>query len=481
MRTIPFRSWRGLDARPGIADDPKALTRALNVVLRSDRTLERRPALVHRVALPADSAGLYAVGDSLRTLARYDAGDETADDNLAPTLAVDYITAGQDVAEVLGSIADSAGNTLALVRYADASTALHHCPEAGVPPVGDTALGGLGFSADFALVRAAGRAWTLDANLRNARYSAVDGATPASLDNWTPGEDANAPNFLQVAQHAAGAGRPQALGLFGARLVVAYRSALLVYVIDTDQERIYLEQALAGPGTIAPRSLASVVSDLVMLTPAGVRPVSSLLKALDADDDPVFGLVDPLAMALADQVGVVPVGHFARRLGCYLLAFGQDVLCLSLVPGSSVLGWTLWRLPVAVDAMAEAQGLTWVRSGTDGYAFDRTADRDALAGGEVPVPVLVETAPTTFPGGATAEQVGAVLVEPARVQVLVDGRPGVDAGGMPMGRPLTLAARAPEPTTALVSGYGRSMAVRVYDEDTTAAWRLSGVWLGVSA
>ena len=84
--------FRGIDARPGAADKAGGLSEAKNVLVNAEGALVRRPALVWRAALPADSNGIYAVGDQLRTLAVHDTGDETSDDVLAPTIYIDYIT-----------------------------------------------------------------------------------------------------------------------------------------------------------------------------------------------------------------------------------------------------------------------------------------------------------------------------------------------------------------------------------------------------
>jgi hypothetical protein len=547
--------FRGIDARPGAADRPGGLTDALNVMIAADGGLIRRPALTVRANLPADSSGLYAVGDQLRTLAPYDitaatttsgsnlqgattlnvasttgfpasgrftlidgttireydytsktgttlvgipapgltgdyaAGlavryDDCAQDNgLLPTIYVDYISdpSPKTIDEVLGTVIGSDGKAVALVRYTDESTDMHRLPAPGEPPLSATQVGGLGFTPEFSLVRAAGRAFVLDGSLRYLRYSNLDSATPDSLVDFTSNVDlTSGAGFLEVSQFASGVGSPQGLALFGGRIVVLYRSAVLIYRIDADQSRFFLEQQITGPGTSAPRSAAELGADTIFLSDAGVRVLSTVVQTLDAREDAIGGRIDHLAKAWAADTNIVPVGHYARRLGCYLLAFGQDVLCLGVLPGSSILGWTRWRLPVAVDAWAEANGLLWMRSGDTLYAFEDGEDLDETSLGVfASVPVLVETLPLRGTQPRMAEAVAAASTEPVRVQVVADGRPGVDLSGAPLGLPITLPPRAPEPARVVVGKLGRTFSVRVYDESAVSGWRLDNLWLDV--
>jgi hypothetical protein len=573
MPTKQLGPFRGIDARPGAADKAGGLLEALNVIVAADGGLVRRPALTARATLPADSKGLYAVGDQLRTLAPYQitastttsgtnnvggtqlnvvtttgfpasgfvttidgdvireypyasktgtafifptvptavvlvstlvAGkavryDDCAQDNdLTPTIYVDYITdpTPDTLDTVLGTIIGSDGRSISLTRYANRSTAIHRSPLTGEPPQTDTLVPALGFTPDFSIVRAAGRAFALDATLRYLRYSAVDSANPDRLLDFgqtlypvpdtdpivytTSVDQTSGAGFLEVSQFASGAGSPQGLALFGGRMVVLYRSALLIYRIDVDQSRFFLEQQITGPGTSAPRSVAELGADTIFLSEAGVRVISTVMQTLDAREDAIGGRIDHLAKQFAANDTITPVGCYSRRLGCYLLAFGQDVLCLGVLPGSAILGWTRWRLPVPVDAWAESSGLQWMRSGTTLYAFEDGEDQDETSlGVYVNVPVLVETLPMRGTTQNIATAVSAAATEPIMVQVVADGRPGVDNNGAPIGLPITLPPRAPEPARAILSKLGRTFSVRVYDEAAVAGWRLDNLWLDV--
>lgn len=492
----PLGPFKGLDKRPGISDVTGFLTEAVNLIVRNDGTVIRRPALSFRAALPPDSVSLYAIGEQLRTIAPYNTGDETADDALAPTIYIDYITdpAPRTLTDLLGQVTDSHGRTQALLRYDNNATALHHCQDVGTIPTG-TVIGGLGFTPDFSMIRAVGRSWTLDVNFilhYSAVSSYIENAPDARLDdfgqilyppdNTTSFDLADGAGWEAISQHASGAGYPQALGMFGGRLVVFYRSALLVYQVDVDQSRIFLEQVINGPGTTAAKSVTPLGSDLMFLSEAGVRSISTVTQTLDAREDALGGRIDPLAIQLSLPINSNPVGHYARRLGCYLLAFGQDVLCLSVLPGSGPVGWSTWRLPVPVDAFAEAAGLTWIRSGDSLFALEDGLNQDQTGESTVAdIPVLLETVPVRTTEIAAATAVAASSIEPVQVRVIVDGRPGLDINGVPMGRMITLPARSPEPARATTGGLGRTFAVRVYDAAAQSGWRLDNLWLEVNA
>jgi hypothetical protein len=481
MRLGPFR---GIDARPGAADEPGGLAEAKNVLVNAKGSLVRRPAAVWRAACPADSIGIYAVGDQLHTLASYTSGDETADDVLEPTLYVDYITdpTPRTLSRLLGVLQGSDERTIALLRYDNYATAMHRCQAVGTPPSGSTVVTGLGFTPDYSMLRAAGRNWVLDGSMRYLRHSALDSASPNSLIDFTSDIDlSGGAGFIEVSQFATGVGQPQCIGVFGGRLVVFYRSALLIYRIDVDKLRNFLDQQVNGPGTTAPNSVAELGADTIFLSDAGVRMLSTVTQTLDAREDAIGGRIDDLALGYAADLTINPVGHYARRLGCYLLAFGQDVLCLGILPGSRILGWTRWRMPFAIDYMAEAGGTTWMRSGVNLYSLSDAENFDEVTDGAyADIPVLVETLPyRSSTGQAQVDRIAASSTEAIRIQVIANDRPALDSNEVPTGLPITLPARSPQTASTICSKVGSIFALRVYDSAANAAWRLDDLWMDV--
>lgn len=481
---INFLPCRGLDVRAGAADDLGYLSHGRNLRINAAGVPVRRPALRVRFQLPGTSFGLYSVGDNLRSAFRSADGLTGGDlTGLGPVMQGDVLfdpSGGNPVVAFLGQVAGSDGKSMILVRRQDGATELHHCGEPNAIPLAPTTVGGLGFAPVQSLTRAAGRAWTLDANDRYLRYSEVDAADPARLDHWNPSDLADGAGFVQAAQFVAGAGAPQALANFGGRLAVFYRSAILLYRIDVDQARFFMDQVITGPGTSAPRSIADLGNDTMFLSAAGPRLLSVIQATKDAGEDALGARVDDLAQSLADQVGVVPVGHYARRLGCYLLAFGQEVLCLSLTPGRP-LGWTSWHVPVPVDAWADAGNTTYLRSGNTVYELSEVSnDDEPTLGTFQAIPVLYEHLPMRSPAGVVVEAVTTVSPEAVRVQAVVDAKPPLDTGFTPVGSLKVMPGRAPATVRAVVGKYGRTATVRVYDPDADAGWRLDGLWMEAS-
>lgn len=469
--------FRGLDKNPGASDGNGYLAECLNLIIRADHSAARRPALKYRINLPADSVGLYSVGDSLRTSAPFNAGDLAGDDYLSPTITVDYITDPGQAYTVLGTAADSSGATFLQIVKADLGNELHHCPGTSLQPAVSTLLAP-GFTPAFSLIMATGRLWTLNANLRLLNYSTVESGTPANLENFTAGSLNNSAGSLSIGNYSAGSGNPTALASYGERVVVFYLGRILLYRVDEDQNRIYLESSKQGPGTRYPRSIAELSDDLIFFSEAGVRTLTTATRGSDTREDAVGGKIDTLAKTLAAPVLMQPIGHISRRLGCYLLSFGQDVLCLSVLPGQAVLGWSQWRFPIPIDGFAESGGITWVRSGASLFSLDETLNQDQTSiSGVADIPIRLETLPNTSAYMRMCATVAASCIEPIQIQVIADGRPGVDINGAPLGMPITLPARSPEPTRATVGKWGRTFSIRVYDAAAQANWRLDGLWM----
>lgn len=473
---LPLGPFTGLDLRPGSADVKGALVEALNVIVNTNGALVRRRGLNFRVRLPATTAGLYAVGNQLRTLAFH----ATSDTGMAPTVYLDYCSSDVTGADVLGTLVDSAGATMAMVSLSTGVVEIHHCGEVGVDGSATTLVSVEG-SPGFFLMGMESRAWALSADLSSLNFSSLDNKTPAKLDIWTnpSGDDVSAGGYISVGQYASGAGRPVGLANFGGRMAIFYEGATQVWRLDTDNSRFFKEAVLPTVGTKAAKSAASVVSDILLLTNAGVRSLTTVSQTLNPAEDPVGGRVDVLVNELGNRTGARPVAIYSRSLGCYLLAFGVDVLCLSLTPGQGIHGWSRWVLPVEVDHWTEANGTVWIRSGRNVFSMDAVdADDTNESGGSQPVPVRWETGSRRYVTGFDVVGITTVATESHRVQVVVDSRPAVAVpSGDLLGSPVTMPGRAPASAFASQSKRGYVVAVRGQDDATAATWRLDGMTL----
>jgi len=475
----PFSPFTGLDLRPGAVDQQGALKECYNLIVNDAGALVRRPAMRFRVRAPADTAGLYSVGDSVRCVAK----TGTSGSGLAPSLSLDYISGEVSGGVVLGTGTDSGAKTILLFRRADDSTAIHHCGVTGVDSgyVSPVTFPG---TPDFAFACLEGRAWGFDAQLQKLNYSELDDATPESLDNWTPGEESNKAGFLSVGQFSAGSGTPRGIGDFGGRMAIFYDNALQIWRLDTDQSRIFKESAVGGIGTIHPRSIASVGTDIILVTNTGVRSLTTVTTTLDPKEDDTGSRVDAIINEYANDTGADLIGLYARRLGCYLVASGKNIVCLSLTPGKGINGWSRWYMPVTIDAMCESQGLVWVRSGRNIFTLEQfDKDHTDENSTEVDVPVRWEPVQRRVEGEVSVNRIILASTEDVRAQCVVDGKPVADdPPGLPgsltvsmpslPGLPITLPGRSPSTVEWTVGKKGRTISLRGQDDATSIDWRL---------
>jgi len=479
MTAVPLMPATGLDLRPGAMDIKGAFVRAENLIVTPSGGLVRRPALHWRLRLPSTTAGLYAVGNQVRALAKH----ETTAAGLSPTIVLDYCESDVTGADILGQMVGSDGASLVLVKMPAGASELHHCPPAG-DDTGDSTKITFSGTPDYALIGLESRAWALDAGLTKLWYSALDDADPSKLETWGPGggDATNEEGFESLGQYAAGAGMPRALADFGGRLAVFFEAGMQVWKMDTDNTRYVKESTVAGVGCRFPRAIASIVGDVLLLTNAGIRSLTTVTQTLDPAEDAVGSKVDSLVNELANDTGANPIAIYARRLGCFLLAFGRDMVCLSLTPGQKVHGFSTWRLPLPVHAMCESAGKVWIRSTDDVFSLeDDDADDIDNIGGQADIPVRWETLGRRYPNGVMISGVSITATEDVRLQVVVDGRPSLAEDGGIMGSALSLPGRAPRPTWRSLGKMGRTVAVRGHDLATAAGYRIDDLALDINA
>jgi hypothetical protein len=471
--------FTGLDLRPSAANSPGALVEALNVIVDTHGALIRRPALNFRASLPTATVGLYAVGDTIKTVA-YQGVDDTGFD---PTIYFDYVSTDVTGGDLRGAMVGSDGKSLVFIETASPGSLaeLHHCLETGVDGSTVTKLTP-GFPPNACLIGMEGRGWCFSQTLAKLWHSGLDAATPQKLDNWTTiADDVSSGGFFSVGQFSVGAGRPTALGDFGGRMAIFFEGAVQVWRLDTDRTRVFKDSVIPSVGCKAPRSVASVVSDIVFLSNAGIRSLTNVLATLLPSEDPVGSRVDTLVNQLANETGANPVGLYARRLGCYLLAFGSDVICMSLTPGQKVNGFSRWELPVDVDYMVEGGGKVWIRSANNLFSLDEYDDDDTDEnGGTSVIPVRWESASKRYANSMEVTGVTTTSMETHRVQVVADGRPPVDNNGLTTGSPIVVPGRSPTPVFITQSKEGRVIALRGQDDSTLYTWRLDAASFTVS-
>ncbi|MFM2091915.1 MAG: hypothetical protein RLZZ127_2404, partial [Planctomycetota bacterium] len=208
MRDLVIDAFSGLDLRTG--DRPAgACEVALNVLFDGRGSAVRRPGLVRRATLPAGTAGLYTVDDTLRAVAPN--GTSTA--GLFPAILLDYVDAAAGVSGLVQAVRLASGRRAVWVQ-ADAGNAglpAIHVTEANAA----TTATGSRLSLTFApqgLVGIGGRLLSLDPTLARLRWSGTDDPTinggKGYVGDWTEAldEDEEVQKGGFVSLYTAGSG-----------------------------------------------------------------------------------------------------------------------------------------------------------------------------------------------------------------------------------------------------------------------------------
>ncbi len=372
MIPIPLMNCIGLDTRRGWKKDAFRLIDCSNVQVLPGGSIASRPALIKDCDLHAQSVGLYTRGDFLRCVVP--SGQSYQE--LSPFGSrVIYDGIGQggsfSYAEVVGSDSfgiSSAGpfGYVAILR-SDNGLVEHHWIR-DPPASGSTYLStrvNLPFTPGRALKKVATKIVADDPANGYFRYC-------STLDpsDWLAEGDAG---FEAAQQNVSGAREMVALGVHRGNLAVVYANAVQLWQMDALPANIGLLQVMNGPGTRFPQSIANIAGDLHFLGPAGFSNFATANIAGETDNEEVGDPIQTLTDAIAAGTSVVSL--FSQRRGQYLAAVGATVYCLAIHGDERK--WTVWTVPVEIEAMAELDGVIYVRSGDVLYHFDDEQGRDS--------------------------------------------------------------------------------------------------------
>jgi hypothetical protein len=492
-------TFLGIDARSGAAKKFGSMLDALNLSIASGGGLVRRPALRYRVALPAASKGLFAVGNMVCAAAP----SGTSATGLAPDFNLAYLSGGT-LTGVEGVAVDSSGKPLILAKNASGGADLHASPAVGATPSGATLLTPGFTPLAGGLCKAGSRAWCLDDGdgSRLLRWSAVDDpAYPGSLGIWSPAADPNNEarrgNFIDLGQHTAAGGKPVGIVEWNGRVVVMFPNAVQVWRVGAAETDRYLEQVINGPGLVRNGGAAQVGQDVVFLGDSLVvhslraatitqgaeagspgEPVDDLLQSgLRINDATTYPMWD---------LGRKPLILHAKARGELLMALGRDLLVLGWGLGNRPRGWTRWKLPVPVDYWCEVAGTIFIRSGDVAYSLDPSINQgdEVTAGVYTPIPVLGDMVEAMVSANlATVSRIYCRSSEDLRVQVVRDGRPSRQNDGSlgSLGTTVLLPGRGSVPSSVMSAWPCRTVGFRFYDPAATASWRLDEFGFDVRA
>lgn len=224
----------------------------------------------------------------------------------------------------------------------------------------------LPFSPGSSLIKMGGKLWAGDDVNGVVRCS----STVNGPKDWITAQDAG---YIPVISHASGDRRIQGLGTYDDKLAVIFTDAVQLWATDPQPSNITLVRVINGPGTDHPRSVVNVLGDLFYFTRGGFRSMhmATVTGQIQQQDD-IGGPID--ALSQQEAAGTVSTALWSQTRGQYLCAFDSRVYAFRYSPKSKVQGWTTWDLGTPVDAVAEQNGKTYIRSGDDLYVLDPEYD-----------------------------------------------------------------------------------------------------------
>lgn len=368
MPAITFSKFDlGEDLRKGASvSDANRLRRMSNAYVTTGLATQKRPGLTKVATLEAGTKGLVAALGKLQTF--YGAGTVTHANplfnaNKAQLGGVDTAVAKVHYADVFN------GAIYASIEYVG-GTIRHNYFDGPSPQVTDANCPHTG-----AVLKAASKIFAVGTDGSTVRYSKT-----GNPRDWTTASDAG---FLPTGLNARGDRATNALGLYQNKLVALARDGAQVWAVDPDPTAMKLEDVVENVGTSFPQSLATVAGDLYFLSDYGFRSITTLQlvsKLADVDiGSPIDTLVRPAVKTLTDS----PRAVYYYGTGQYLCAIGQTLFVYSVSRTAKIAAWSRYLMPFAVDAIAELQGVLYLRSGDDVYKFDEDAATDNGAQYEV--------------------------------------------------------------------------------------------------
>lgn len=206
----------------------------------------------------------------------------------------------------------------------------------------------------------------------------------ADANVWSGGTS----GFLPTGLNAVGSPTPQALGLYQDRLAVIHRDGVQTWDMDPDPTLMSLGEIVPNVGSIYPRSIAAVGTDLYMLSEFGFLSLSILTVTQNLADVDVGAPINALVVAdLAAVTNVLlPKAMYVRSLGQYWCSLGSKVWVYTFSRASRVSAWSYYTFPFTVVDMCELESVVYLL-GDDRhiYKLDPSVHQDAGVSFEVMV------------------------------------------------------------------------------------------------
>lgn len=408
MPTITFNDFRGgLDVRrsPSVSDANK-LVKLENAYVTHGYTIKKRPGLKLFATLTDGSYGLVGAGGKMHTFSA------SAIAAHSETIIENHVAAHESSLAVTGASAADMfnGYLYAAVQYANGSTRHHYFDDPGawsgstayamgvfrrpvatngfryeVTTAGTTAatepawpttpgatvadgtvtwtcrsyaVTDINCPHDPSMVRAGSKIFSVKNDV--VRFSATNAAR-----DWTTANDAG---FLPVGLQSAGDTTPTALGQFEIYLAVFFEDAMQTWLIGADPSTHALYKNV-NIGTQYKRAHGNLANDVFFLTQSGFRSLSTANSAGTIQDLDVGSPIDAL-LKTEMKSAINPLTIFWRGGGMMMCFIGSNAYVYSISRAAKVSAWSVWKFGIPVDAVTEANGVLYLRSGNSVYKLD---------------------------------------------------------------------------------------------------------------
>lgn len=402
LRIPGDEGFAGIDRRRrGTRAPINSVRSAINVDLTPGKTLRTRDGLrEYRELPPGRTIGLYVVNGQLRVAAAAGHGTQAT---AIPDVFIDVF--GDSVTEptpldaytrvtsaVTWDVDPTRGPIPYLVLQTAGGTWKHHW----LRDVPLTLASGVntriatGFNSGPDVIKAQEKLWALDATAGVRFSSTLNGPS-----DWTNPGDAG---FLPVFKHMFSGSQVRGLVLHQRDLFVVFDNAIQEWSIDPDPANHALVRGFNGPGTAQFGSLQSVIGDVFYFSEGGFRSLATTVdtgeqREFDSLGAPIIDLTKPFRTANPELIRSV----WSQSRSQYIFTVndedgnGATAFVFTWMPVSGVMGWTQWRLPVAVDYLVERDTDLFIRRGDRIYRFDPAVSHDDIGGLELPLGAYVTT------------------------------------------------------------------------------------------
>jgi hypothetical protein len=394
--------FAGIDRRRKGARAPKdSLYFAENVDLTPGRTIKARDGFrEYRRLPPGRTIGLYAINGQLRVAAPAGYGMHTAsipnvfidifgDVDGAPTPLDAYVRVSS---ATTWDVDPTRGPLPYLVLETPSGTWKHHWLRTTPPSLYDGINTRIqtGFNSGPDIIKAEEKLWAVDATAGVRFSSTLNGPS-----DWTSPGDAG---FLPVFKHMFSGSRIRGLTLHQKSLFVVFDDSIQQWAIDPDPANHSLTRSLNGPGTQQFGSLQPVIGDVFYLSEGGFRSLATTAttgeqREFDGIGAPIIELTRELANVPAERIRSVWSQARSQYICVVNDADGSAATAyvFTWLPMSGVMGWTTWRLPVALDYLIENETELFARRGDVIYRFDPEVSHDDINGVELRTDAFIET------------------------------------------------------------------------------------------